>query len=105
MSQLLKRYKLKDMEKVTLNIQNNFPNKSWKNIRNIYCTMPGWKGYIDNTPVWESFDDPTKSISITIMPSGLVIEGDMGRNEFNIWVNIFYKKVTSIVGCEVKISE
>ena len=93
------------MEKVTLNIQHDLPNESWKNIKKLYCKMSGWKGYIDNTPVWESFDDPTKSISITIMSSGLITEGDMGRNEFNIWVNEFCKKVESVIGHEVKTDE
>ena len=63
------------------------------------------ESYIDKTPVWESFDDPTKSISISIMPSALIIVGNMGRNEFNIWVNGFCEKVKDILGYEVKITE
>jgi len=83
-------------------IQFDTANNTWKDIRGIYEKMPGWRGYIDNTPVWESFDDPTKSISISVLSTGLVIEGNMGGYEFNIWVNEFCKKVTRIVDFSVK---
>ena len=94
------------MESITLNIRYDLPDDVWEKIGEVYSTMPGWKGYInDNCPVWESSSDSTKSISASVEPSGLVIEGNFETNEFNNWVGEFCQKTSELVGYEVKDAE
>ena len=82
------------------------PEEKWNELAKIYESMPGWSGYIlDGCPVWKSIKEDKKSISASVEPSGLLIEGDMPDSEFKEWLSKFISGATVVLGFEVKDAE
>ena len=68
--------------------------------------MPGCAGYIlDGCPVWKSINEQEKSISASVEPSGLLIDGNMSDSEFNEWLSKFTVSASNALGFKVKDAE
>jgi hypothetical protein len=94
------------MGTITLNIPYDMPEEKWQELVKVYENMPGWAGYIlDGCPVWKSISEEEKSISASVEPSGLVIDGNMSDYEFNEWLNKFTVRASNVLGFIVKDAE
>jgi hypothetical protein len=93
------------METITLNIPYDMPEEKWHKLTKVYESMPGWTGYIlDGCPVWKSVIEK-KSISASVEPSGLLINGDMSDSEFKEWLTKFKASASKVLGFKVKEAE
>ena len=91
---------------ITLNIPYDMPEEKWFKLAKVYESMPGWSGYIlDGCPVWYSVNDNEKSISASVEPSGLLIEGNMSESEFNVWLINFKASASEVLGFTVEDAE
>lgn len=94
----------KKMNTVTLNIPYDMPDDKWNIIDQIYKTMPGWQGYIDGgCPAWNIKNGET--ISASVEPSGLVVEGSSPDSDIAEWVSLFIKTASDKLGFVVKDAE
>ena len=94
------------MGTITLNIPYDMPDEKWQDLAKVYEGMPGWAGYIlDGCPVWKSIKEEEKSISASVEPSGLLIEGNMSDTEFEEWLSKFTASASHALGFKVKDAE
>jgi len=94
------------MESITLNIRYDMPTDMWDKLSQVYESLPGWRGYIlDGCPVWASLTEPERSISASVEPSGLLIDGDMPEKEFDAWISTFMQEASKALGFQVKDAE
>jgi hypothetical protein len=92
------------MERIALNIPYDMPDDKWLIIDAIYKSMPGWQGYIGNgCPVWEIGAGQT--VTASVEPSGLCIEGGSPETDISEWVATFIKHATDKLGFTVKDAE
>ena len=92
------------MDRVTLNIPYDMPDEKWDIVDSIYRSMPGWKGYIQGgCPVWDV--DGGHTISASVEPSGLCLEGSSPDADIGEWVNLFISRASPQLGFVVRDAE
>jgi len=94
------------MPSVTLNIPSNMPPVSWTKLAEVYESMPGWKGHVeDGCPVWYP-DGPEKGeIVASVEPSGLLLEASVSESTWNSWLSDFMRRTTAALGFTVRDAE
>ena len=91
------------MPSITLNIPYNMPLASWTKLAEVYESMPGWQGYVeDHCPVWCP-DGPEKGeIVASVEPSGLLFDGSVSETTWNLWLSDFMRRTTAALGFTVR---
>lgn len=84
---------------INLNIHYSLPDEIWKRIHQLYTEMPHWRGYIEGIPQW--YGTGEKLIEASSEPSGLQIYAALSSEEWAVWISLFKRQASIIVGYEV----
>lgn len=89
------------MESRNLNIHYSAPAFVWEKLKDVYRSMPNWKGYINGFPYWFGGPDSDRYLTVSVEPSGLQVLGSLDDEEFEKWFLLLRKKLTKALEYEV----
>ncbi|MGN7387488.1 hypothetical protein [Sporosarcina sp. SAFN-015] len=84
-----------------LNIWYYLPDNVWDKVKNIYESMPGWKGYKDGIPYWFGCEEDNVFITASVEPSGLSFYARMSNDDWHSWIERFKLEATQVLGFAV----
>lgn len=84
-----------------LNIWYYLPDEVWDKVTDIYASMPGWLGYIDEIPYWFGQEADEIYITASVEPSGLSFYAQMNTKDWNVWIERFKSEATKLLGFDV----
>jgi hypothetical protein len=90
-------------QEITLNIPYNLHEEDWKDLYDVYASMPGWKGFdTKENAYWFGNVDDEIHLEACVEPDGLVISGVLPDEQWEKWITEFIEKATFALGYEVK---
>lgn len=90
------------MQNITLAIPYDLPPTERRKLAAIYQEMPGWLGLgEDGCPTWFGEDGTPRFLWASVEPSGLLISGELGDDEWKAWIERFMRRATEVLGFPV----
>ena len=87
---------------ITLTIPADLSDTEWRKIDMVYKMMPYWVGFHeDGCPYWFGDESKDRFLYASVEPSGLLFSGQLDKNEFDSWIELFKNLATKQLGFDV----
>lgn len=92
------------MERVsrTYAISYDLSEADRKKLTAVFERLPGYCGSVDSIPAWYGRSEEKSHLLASVEPSGLLVEGLLGKDEWCVWDVEFRKLASEALGFEVR---